>query len=413
MALALSGGLDSVVLLDLLKPLGAKLGFQFSAIHVNHQLSSRAGEWAEFCAGLCMDYEIPLQIVAVNVAEAVGESLEAAARAARYAALLACKADFIVLAHHLDDQVETLLLQLLRGCGVAGASAMAEHSGRLLRPLLQVSRSTLEEHARRRGLSWVDDESNADTRFDRNFLRHRLLPVVAERFPGYRETLGRASRNFSESACLQDELAAHDAVAAIRDGRLLVAALGRLSFARAKNLLRYYLKQHAILAPSAARIEDTLHQLLKAGADAGIRVAFGRVELRRFLGQVWVIPLRAPPPLSMCHAWQGEGAIELPELGGILKFWAVRGQGVSLAHLQQELPTIRVRQGGERLQPDCRRPRRSLKHLFQEAGLPPWERSRMPLLYSGETLVAATGVGVDCAYQAKPDEPGIMLEWGR
>ena len=400
-----------MVLLDVLKPLSVKLGFRFSAIHVNHQLSPHAGHWAEFCAGLCSRYGIPLEVAVVDVPQIPGESLEAAARVVRHAALSACEADFVALAHHLDDQVETLLLQLLRGCGVEGASAMPVQSGRLLRPLLEVPRSMVEDYARQGGLSWVDDESNADLRFDRNFLRHRLLPAMAERFPGYRETLARDSRNFSESAALQEELAVHDALAAVREGRLSVAALGRLSFPRAKNLLRHFLKQHGILAPGAVRLEDTLHQLLEAGSDAGIRVTFGSVELRRFLGQVWIIPLRAEPSPSLCYVWQGQAALDLPELGGVLKFWPVRGQGVSLARLQQGAVTVRVRRGGERLQPDCRRPHRSLKTLLQDSGVPPWERMRMPLLYSGENLVAATGVGVDCAFQAKFDEAGIMLEW--
>lgn len=408
--LGLSGGLDSVVLLDILTQLRPPLKFSLGAIHVNHQLSPHASDWADFCAGLCRSHDVPLEISHVTLMLA-GNSLEAAARAARYEALAHSSADFIALAHHLDDQAETLLLQLLRGSGVAGASAMAEQSRQMLRPLLGIPRSTLEHHARQRKLSWVNDESNLDTRFDRNFLRHRLLPVLEERFPAYRETLYRASLNFAESTHLLDELAQLDAVGAISDGKLSITALTRLPPPRARNLLRHYLKQHGIPAPSAIRLEDMLRQLQSARQDAHIKIPLGTFELRRFLGQAWVVPAAPPPESNFCQPWQGENALPLPQLGGILKFCPVHGQGISLARLRRENITVRVRQGGERLQPDCKRPRRSLKNLFQETATPPWLRQTLPLLYSGEHLAAAVRIGIDCEFQARPDEPGIMLEW--
>ncbi len=410
LVLGLSGGLDSVVLLDILTQLRLPLNFSLGAIHVNHQLSPHASDWANFCAGLCREHGIPLEISHVTLTLA-GNSLEAAARAARYEAWAHSSADFIVLAHHLDDQAETLLLQLLRGSGVAGASAMAEQNQRLLRPLLGIPRSTLEHHAHQRKLAWVNDESNLDTRFDRNFLRHHLLPVVEERFPAYRETLYRASRNFAESTQLLEELAQQDAAGAMRNGKLSITALTRLSPARARNLLRHYLKLHGIAAPSAIRLEDMLLQLQSAKQDALIKIPLGTFELRRFLGQAWIIPSAPPPDSGFCQPWQGESALLLPQLGGILKFCPVHGQGISLARLQQENITIRIRQGGERFQPDCKRPRRSLKNLFQETATPPWLRQTLPLLYSGEHLAAVIKIGVDCKFQAKPDEPGIMLEW--
>ncbi|BCB28309.1 tRNA(Ile)-lysidine synthase [Sulfurimicrobium lacus] len=408
--LALSGGVDSVVLLDILAGLREQLQFHLSATHVNHQLSPHASDWADFCVACCQDYGVQLEIASVTITPA-GDSLEAAARDARHAALARSTADFIVLAHHLDDQVETLLLQMLRGSGVAGASAMAEENRRLLRPLLELPRTALEHYARRHDLAWVEDESNLDTRFDRNFLRHRLLPIVEERFPAYRETLYRASRNFAESAHLQDELARLDGAKAIDAPKLSVTALAHLPPSRARNLLRYYLKQHGIAAPSAIRLEETLHQLLNAKRDAQIKIPFGAFELRRSQDRAWVTPVFPPPPLSLCYPWQGENEVQLPELGGLLTFWPTHGQGISLTRLQQERVTIRVRQGGERLRPDSTRPSRSLKNLFQETGMPPWSRQALPLLYSGENLAAVVGIGIDCRFQAQPGEPGVMLEW--
>ncbi|MEN6586337.1 MAG: tRNA lysidine(34) synthetase TilS [Sulfuricella sp.] len=408
--LALSGGVDSVVLLDILAGLRGPLQFHLSATHVNHQLSPHASDWADFCVACCQDYGVPLEIASVTITPA-GDSLEAAARAARHAALARSTADFIVLAHHLDDQVETLFLQMLRGSGVAGASAMAEENQRLLRPLLELPRTALERYARRHELAWVEDESNLDTRFDRNFLRHRLLPIVEERFPAYRETLYRASRNFAESAHLQDELARLDGAKAIDDNKLSVTALARLPAPRARNLLRHFLKWHCIPAPSAIRLEEMLHQLLTAKRDARVKIPLGAFELQRFMDRAWVIPALTPPPASLSYPWQGENEIQLPELGGVLKFWPSSGQGISLACLQRERVTIRVRQGGERLRPDSTRPSRSLKNLFQETGTPPWSRQTLPLLFSGDNLAAVVGIGIDCKFQALPDEPGIMLEW--
>jgi len=234
---------------------------------------------------------------------------------------------------------------------------------------------------------------------------------LGQRFPAYRETLLRASRNFAESAALQEELARHDAVTAISDEKLSVRALAGLSPLRAKNLLRYFLRRQSSAVPPAARLEDMLRQLLNARRDAQVRIAYGGFELRRFLGMAWVIPSVVQPSSALCYRWQGESELELPELCGRLKFWSVQGQGISLARLRKEAVTLRFRHGGERLQPDCGRPRRSLKNLFQEAGIPPWSRLVLPLLYSGNDLVAAMGLGVDCGYQAEPGEAGIMWEW--
>jgi len=154
-----------------------------------------------------------------------------------------------------------------------------------------------------------------------------------------------------------------------------------------------------------------LNQLLSAKPDARIKIQLGSFELRRFLNRAWVIPALQQPGQGLSYVWQGESEIELSALRGTLKFWPVQGQGISRARLEQGPVTLRLRQGGERLQPDCKRPQRSLKNLFQEAGIPPWKRQTLPLLFSGESLVAGLGIGIACPFQAHPDEAGIMLEW--
>lgn len=269
LAVALSGGCDSVVLLHLLASLG--LGQRFSAVHVHHGLSPNADDWADFCTQLCTRLGVPLSVRRVVVDLKSGLGLEAAAREARYAAFSACATPTLLLAHHQGDQAETLLFNLLRGAGVAGAAAMAEqrqHGGmRILRPLLNFSRSALDAYAVENGLSWIEDESNADTTLTRNFLRHEVLTVVDRRFPAAEQNLAQAARHFAEAAELLDELAASDWLMASMDEALHVARLRTLTPSRIKNLLRYRLRQLGWQAPVAARLDEFVRQLMTAGAD--------------------------------------------------------------------------------------------------------------------------------------------------
>ena len=451
----LSGGVDSVVLLDSLQRVARKLRFRLSALHVNHQLSPHARRWEAFCRRVCRARGIPLQSVKVTVRR--GDSLEAAARAVRYAVFARQDCDYVVLAHHRDDQVETLLLQLLRGAGVKGLAAMPllrreegrgsrvegaskshkhadsssliphpsslkrsvgsslipHHSSlRILRPLLDVTRAEIIEYARKRGLKWIEDESNADTYFQRNFLRHEVLPVIARRFPAYRVTLARAAGHLAEAARVLDEIAAADGAGMVEGGTLAVDALRRLPSARARNLLRCFLASHGLGMPAVDRLHEALRQVLSAKQDARVQIELDGASLRRHAGRLHVVRAdRAPPRFA--RRWRGEARLELPELGGVLTLVPASGGGVSRARLRGRAITIRLRKGGERLQPDCRRPRRSLKNLLQEARIPPWERERLPLIFRGAQLVWAPGIGVDCAFQASRGEPALRPAWVR
>ena len=440
----LSGGVDSVVLLDSLQRVARRLRFRLSALHVNHQLSPRARRWEAFCRRLCRARGVPFQSVKVTVRR--GNSLEAAARAARYAAFARQDCDYVVLAHHRDDQVETLLLQLLRGAGVKGLAAMPllrREEGRgsrvegttlatrhspldtwhstpdtrhstpaILRPLLDVTRDEILEYAKARKLTWVEDESNADITFQRNFLRHEVLPVIARRFPAYRVTLARAAGHLAEAARVLDEIAAADGAGMVDGGTLAVDALRRLPSARARNLLRCFLAGHGLGMPAANRLKEALRQALSAKQDARVQIELDGASLRRHAGRLHVVRAHAAP-LRFARRWRGEARLELPDLGGVLTLVPGSGGGVSRARLRGRAITIRLRRGGERLQPDCRRPRRSLKNLLQEARTPPWERERLPLIFCGEKLVWAPGIGVDCTFQASRGEPALRPAWMR
>src|SRR3972149_429322 len=249
LAAGLSGGVDSVVLLDLLLRASKKLHFELAAVHVNHQINPAAGRWAAFCRAFCKQRGVAFTAVRVKVPR--GGSLEAAARDARYRVFAALPADHVALAHNLDDQAETVLLQMLRGAGVKGMSAMPVIRNSILRPLLDIPRSEIEAYARRRKLEWIEDESNADVYYDRNFLRHRVLPVIAERYPAYRRTLARASRNLAEAAQLLDDLAGGGSTPT--GGGIEISSLRRLSAPRAKNVIRPFLGLPGVTLPNAAR----------------------------------------------------------------------------------------------------------------------------------------------------------------
>ncbi len=425
LVLGLSGGLDSVVLLEALRRLAGPLGFRLSCLHVNHNISPNARRWAAFCARLCKRRGIALTVQAVDPAPHRAEGLEAAARRVRYAVYAGqSDADFIVLAQHQDDQAETLLLQLLRGAGVKGGAAMplvrAQHAGgkggaarapAILRPMLALTRAQIAAYARARRLAWVEDESNADTRYDRNFLRHRVLPVIGRAFPAYRATLARAARNLGEAALVLDQLAEADAKRVQRQGVLALAALRRLGDARAKNLLRWLLSRHGTAAPEADRLHEGLRQLFQARDDAAVHVALGERELRRYAGGAYLLPALPQPPAELNLIWDGSRAWPVPELGGILQFARRRGAGLACARVQESGLNLRLRRGGEKLRLRAKGATRSLKNLLQEARLPPWERERLPLLYCGDTLVAVPGLGVASGWEAGSGEFGWLARW--
>ncbi|MCX8016773.1 MAG: tRNA lysidine(34) synthetase TilS [Rhodocyclaceae bacterium] len=287
LVLGLSGGLDSVSMLHVLASLRQAGGFGLSALHVHHGLSAHADDWARFCAQSCAALDVPFGCRRVTVERNSRDGLEAAARRARHAAWATVAADWIVLAHHRDDQAETMLFNLLRGTGLAGAAAMRERSGRLLRPWLAVGRAEIAAYAQRHGLTWVEDESNADTRHSRNFLRRKIFPELVQRFPAAANNFAAASTRFAEACDLLDELARLD-LGAEDDFPLSVATLAALSEPRARNALRYVLAARQVRIPSEARLREVLHQFLTAAPDRHPSATFGPHRLRRRCGMIYL-----------------------------------------------------------------------------------------------------------------------------
>lgn len=413
LVVALSGGIDSVVLLHLLHGLAHHHGFRLSAFHVHHGLSPNADAWQAFCQHLCELLGIPLEVGRVDIKEDTAVGLEAAARRARYAALGGVDAEWLVLAHQRDDQTETLLFNLLRGAGLAGAAAMPvmrELAGRpglnILRPLLATSRAEIERYAQEERLHWVDDESNLDVRHARNFLRRSILPQLRERFPGCDAAFARAASHFAEGDALLTQLAEIDSHTLLRNGRIQLGELVRLDEARGRNLLRHMLKLSGFLMPDNARLREAVRQACHAAADRRVSIDLGQCMLYRHRGELWLVAKSAKPvPVD----WQGEAALPWGE--GTLHFNCLEGGGISTALLAGKPVSVRLRRGGERFRPKCRRPRRELKKLLQEYGIPPWQRESMPLLWCGEELVWVPGIGVDSAWQSGEGETGLLPVW--
>ena len=415
LCLALSGGRDSVVLLDVFKRLrAAEETFELSAIHVHHGLSADADRWAAFCTQLCQQSAVPLRVVRVDVPRGSREGPEAAARRLRLAAFAGCSADWLALAHHREDQAETVLFRLLRGAGVHGGAGMpAERalSGgiRLIRPLLAVPGAAVADYAQCCALTWIDDDSNADCRYRRNHLRHQVMPRLAEHFPGAAASLARAGRHFAEAAQLLDQLAATDrTLVAGAGGRIELGRLRELSAARARNLLRFEWAVQGFRAPDARWLDEAWRQLCAADSGAAVCLATPDGQLRVYRGALYLLPLRSHD-IDDELAWRGDSA--LPWGGGRVSFRPTIGEGISSRLFLQEPVSLRQRQGGERFQPDHRRPRRPLRKLLQEAAVPPWERDRLPLLWCGARLAWVGGIGVDSACTCSPGEEGMLVVW--
>ncbi|HEX4884895.1 MAG TPA: tRNA lysidine(34) synthetase TilS [Casimicrobiaceae bacterium] len=415
MAVALSGGRDSCTLLDACAALAPAHGVALAAIHVHHGLSAHADAWADACRGLAAQLRVPLDVRHVQVAGLRRHGIEAAARHARYAALregaAALRADAVALAHHEDDQAETLLLQALRGAGPHGLAAMPARARDArgvdwIRPLLDVPRAAIDAYAARRALAYVDDDSNASTRHRRNALRIDVMPALARAFPSPVHALARAASLQAEAAGLLDDLAVLDAGDAMGDGTLACARLESLPPARGRNVLRWFLRSHGLPAPPAARLASMLAQLARPRADAQSRIEHAGRAIGVHRGRIHV---HAVPPPPFALRWHGEAELALPH--GRLAFVRVVGEGLDAARLGRASVTIASRRGGERFTLDARRPRRALAAWLYDAGLPAWARDALPLVVCDGEVVAVPTLGVDPAWRACGAGAGWRCDW--
>lgn len=432
LAIAFSGGLDSTVLLHaVVTCVGAA---RCVALHIHHGLSAHADAWLAHCATSAQALDVAFDARCVKVQRMAERGLEAAAREARYAALNElCEAhatDLLLLAHHADDQAETVLLQLLRGAGPAGLAAMPLQSHSVqcavqrLRPLLAVPRAALEAYAAQHRLQWVEDESNQDPRYARNALRHIVLPALEQYFPAYRKTLARAARHAADTQQLLDELAALDLPSVLHpastptcntlsDCGLAWPAVLELLKAhppRVANLIRYWMRQLKVPTASSAWLDDLLRQLQQHRMGQTLRMEHAGYRLCAYRERIWWEMMtsnqvalssthddqtgRVDSELNVLH-WSGETAWHLPHWNGTLRFVLASAEdsaSVSAALLSSAPLAARARQGGEHLRQARGGRNRTLKNLFQEAEIPVWQRN-VPLIYLGQQLLFVPHLG--------------------
>jgi tRNA(Ile)-lysidine synthase len=417
LCIAYSGGLDSSVLLHSLAELVARgAPYRLRAVHVDHRLQADSSKWREHCVRTAREAGIECTALSVEVPAADGAGgLESAARKARYEALRKeLRPDEVLLtAHHADDQLETMLLALVRGAGVRGLSAMpalqAFPPGWHARPLLPFSRAELETWARERGLSWIDDPSNEHVGFDRNYLRHQVVPALRERWPSVMHSAVRSAMHLGEAGRLLDSLAEADARAALVGPCLRVPALKALEPERRRNLLRYWIKQQGVRAPSSRKLAAIEHDMLSAGEDREPCVEWDDAQMRRHAGLLYCIPLQSGLPEGLELKWPEGEALELPARLGRLRVVAAHA---GLAHEKLSWPlTVRFRRGGERFRPAGDAHHRALKKLLQSSRVLPWWRERLPLVYSAGQLAAVADLWVAQEYAASEGERAVAIVW--
>lgn len=413
--LAFSGGLDSTVLLhQLVLWREQQPDVCVRAIHIHHGLSANANAWVIHCQQLCDRWQIPLQVEYVTLRDE-GLGIEGHARQARYQAFSEAlrPAEVLVTAQHLDDQSETLLLALKRGSGPAGLSAMADDSPfvgtRLLRPLLNTPREQLLEHAQRYKLEWIEDESNQDDRYDRNFLRLRVLPLLQQRWPHFSRAAARSASLCAEQEQLLDELLAEELAGLISpQGALSIAPLMKMSAVRRAALLRRWLAQQGAAMPSREMLERLWQEVALAREDAVPCLHLGIGDVRRYQQQLWWVNVLSGQSETLLPWLDISSPLVLPDGLGTIRLSA---GGALRPPKEDETVSIRFNAPGM-LHIVGRNGGRKLKKIWQELGIAPWLRDTTPMLFYGETLIAAADVFITQEGQTA-ETVGVTLNWER
>nr|VFJ61247.1 MAG: tRNA(Ile)-lysidine synthase [Candidatus Kentron sp. FW] len=417
---AYSGGADSHALLHVITRLGDAdaLGkVEVSAVHVNHRLQGNADQWAHHARRVCRDLGVACRVLVADAHPGPGESPEAAARRVRYGVIREIlEADEVLLtAHHLDDQAETLLLQMIRGAGPHGLAAMPLFArfgmGWLGRPLLGISRDALRQYAGSQKLSWIEDGSNDDNRFDRNYLRNEIFPRLRERWPAVAETLGRVAAHQAGTATQLDRLAKQDLAALYGTGRNILSCEGlrRLSPERQRNVLYTWFRHLGLPAPNATHIQRILFDVIDAAPDRKPLVCWEGVEVRRYRDGLYA---GNPLPVSDARStirWPLGKPLVLDH--GRLEAYRVRGTGLRVASCPDSIVEVRFRQGKEQCRTTAGGCTHRLKKLFQEHGVPPWERDRNPLIFVAGQLAVVAGLWVCHPFEVSGDESGWVFRW--
>ncbi|MEA3302192.1 MAG: tRNA lysidine(34) synthetase TilS [Pseudomonadota bacterium] len=398
--LAFSGGLDSTVLLHLLASIKDQIDAEVVAIHIDHGLQQQSPQWSHHCVDRCRQLDISLETLSLSLQPAPGESVEAQAREARYAAMqqLMRPGDILLTAHHRDDQAETLLLNLMRGSGVRGLAAMPVirpfAEGWLARPLLEISRAEIEAYALHNKLTWVDDPSNALMDFNRNYLRHEILPLLTQRWPAAAASIADSASHLAESGELLDgECAKLLSGMLAAPGQLHLEPLLQQPHAWQKMLLRHWLQQLGLPPPPKKRLTGFVQQL-KADSQRVPLISWNGAELRRYNHLLYAGKCLPPHDAATAIEWCTQQPLKLPSQLGDLQL---------LEGAQQHLQ-VRFRRAGDAMR--WRSHQRTLKAIFRQLEIPPWQRDRIPLIIEDSVIIAIA----DLAYA---DDATLRLNWKR
>lgn len=391
---AYSGGLDSHALLNLLIELRAKIPLQVRVIHINHGLSPNSYAWQNHCAAVCHQLKVEFVTRAINFCSK-HKSPEATARDFRYQVFkeLIAPNDFLLTAHHADDQAETVLLQMLRGAGPKGLAAMPALKklghGFHARPLLNFMRSDLESYATQKNLGWIEDESNVETRFTRNFLRHEILPILKQRWPSVTKTLTRVAENCAENMNLLNELSQHDLthLKGSVPNTLSVKKLLLLAPSAQRHVLRAWLTELNFPVPSAIKLKQIQKDMLQAKMDKNPHFKWQDIELRRYRNDLFAMLALPKQDTAVQYEWDLTQTLLLPNIGTL--------SIIPYANKILKKVIVHFRQGGEVIQLHGNKKHQQLKKLFQTWAIPPWERDSIPLISIDNKLVAVVGYGID------------------
>jgi tRNA(Ile)-lysidine synthase len=413
--LAYSGGIDSHVLLHILATTShPDLNFA-ATVHVDHGLQTESKNWSQYCADICKDLNIDYHALQVQVNDIETLGMEAAARAARYQAIAQFLSpnDVLLTAQHQHDQAETLLLQLLRGSGPKGLAAMAVKStmGKMtvIRPLLDVSQQDIQLYAQQHNLKWIDDPSNVDTRWSRNYLRHQVWPEIEQRWPQAEITLSRSAQHCAEASDLLSEFAEQDMTLLginANSETLPITALMTLSSARQRNLLRHYIERRQFTLPSTTVLQCVIDEVCLAAQDSEPLVSWSGVEVRRYQQQLFMMPpMQAHDVLQSVVVEDFHQAISIADQ--LIQWQQIQGKGLNEKVISQGI-RVGFRQGGERIQLQGQAHHKSLKHLFQQWHIPPWQRDRIPLLFCDDKLIAIVGYGLSDEFAVNEGQQGYL-----
>lgn len=412
---AYSGGVDSHVLLHLLA--NTCFHSKIVAIYINHGLQTVAGEWGEHCERVCEQLQLSFKAISVNVSRLGGESLEEAARNARYEAFkqIVAEDDVLLTAQHRDDQAETFLLQVLRGSGVAGLASMSMQAkfgeGVLLRPLLDVPRAEILEYANAQQLAWIEDPSNQQDNFDRNYLRQHVMPMLRERWPAVDKTVARSAEHCAEALGYIDSFAdLHLGRVLDSDSLLDCSILREYKPNQQLLLVRHWLREFGLKPPSQAVTKAIIQQIVNARSDADPFLYIQGYEIRRYRNKLYCIAshLLRQSSLSVQVWLKSQQNLVLDNGQKLLAEHA--SIGINAEDWRDREVVIKPRQGGEKLRLPNRQGRHELKKLYQEAGIPPWERDMRPIIYLDGEIAAVAGLWVDVAFWGE-NMDCIQVKW--